>query len=133
MHLVVNRLQTSRAGETGVAIALPLPIPFPQRVVRYVLNLLTAGWRLARAHNLNPWVFVGMSAVGWAVQGLVYLPWFQSAPWRLSLLILLRLIALVVPAYILLKGKRIAVAFNTSLVAMFIANTTWHVCYYVFL
>ena len=103
------------------------------RFARWIGTLLTSGWRLARAHDLNPWVFIGMSAVGWAVQGMVYTPWFHGAGWRLALLILLRLIALVVPSSILLKGKKIALAFNTSIVLMFAANTTWHVCYYVFL
>ena len=112
---------------------MPMPVPLMQRLTRRAIGLFAAGWRLAKAHDLNPWVFVGMSAVGWAVQGMVYLPWFQGAGWRLALLILLRLIALVVPAYILLKGKKIALALNASLVLMFTANTTWHICYYVFL
>jgi hypothetical protein len=118
-------------GTTGGVIALPMPMA--ARALRWASDLITAGWRLARTHDLNPWVFVVMSAVGWGVQGMVYLPWFQGTAWRLALLVLLRVIALVVPAYILLKGKRIALAFNASLVVMFLVNTTWHVCYYVFL
>lgn len=104
-----------------------------RRPVGWVAGVLTAGWRLAKDHDLNPWVFVVMSAVGWAVQSLVYLPWFQSDGWRLALFVLLRVIALVVPAYILLKGRRLALAFNASLVIIFLANTTWHACYYAFL
>jgi hypothetical protein len=131
---VVDKLQKTITGAAIGAAVLPRPFLDPaQRFARRIGTLLTSGWRLARAHDLNPWVFIGMSAVGWAVQGMVYLPWFQGAGWRLTLLILLRLIALIVPAYILLKGKKIALAFNASIVLMFAANTTWHVCYYVFL
>jgi hypothetical protein len=103
------------------------------RLVRRGLRFLTAGWRIAREHGLNPWVFIGMSLAGWLIHGMVYLPWFQTEDWQLALLVLLRFVALVVPAYILLKGKGIARAFNTSIVLMFAVNTAWHVCYYVFL
>lgn len=89
-------------------------------------------WRLARAHELNPWVFICMSIVGYIVQALVFMPPFQSQAWKLAFLILLRVIALVVPCYILLRGRRLAVAFNASIVIMFCINTAWHVCYYVF-
>lgn len=84
-------------------------------------------------HNLNPWVFIIMSVVGYVITTLVYLPWFQSASWQLAFLILLRFVALVVPAYILIKGRRIAAVFNASIVVMFVVNTTWHVCYYLYL
>lgn len=127
----MDELENMTQGPTNAAIAIPMPISV--RALRRVTDLLTAGWRLAKAHDLNPWVFVVMSAVGWAVQGMVYLPWFQGDAWRLALLVLLRVIALVVPAYILFKGKRIALALNASLVVFFFVNTTWHVCYYVFL
>ncbi len=90
-------------------------------------------WRLAVRHNLNPWVFIIMSVVGYVITTLVYLPWFQSASWQLAFLILLRFVALVVPAYILIKGRRIAAVFNASIVVMFVVNTTWHVCYYLYL
>jgi len=103
------------------------------RRLRLVLSLPLSGWRLARTHELNPWVFIGMSLVGYAVHSLVYLPWFQGQAFQLALLVLLRLIALVVPIYILVKGKGIALAFNASIVVMFVANTAWHVCYYVYL
>jgi hypothetical protein len=100
--------------------------------VRWGWNLLTGGWRLARAHDLNPWVFIGMSLAGYLIHSMVYMPWFQGQEWQLSFLILLRVLALVVPAYVLIKGKGIARAFNASVVLMFAANTTWHVCYYVY-
>lgn len=132
-HWVVGELQQTTYGADVGTVVLPASPFHLSRLRRWSVGLFTSGWRLAKAHGLNPWVFVGMSAVGWAVQGMVYLPWFQGAGWRLALLVLLRLIALVVPAYILLKGKKIALAFNASLVLMFAANTTWHVCYYVFL
>jgi hypothetical protein len=88
---------------------------------------------MAKEHGLNPWFFIAMSVVGYAIQSMVYLPPFQSQAWRLAFLILLRIVALVIPAYILLKGKGIARAFNGSITAMFILNTAWHVCYYVYL
>ena len=113
--------------------AIPAPYFLPGSALRWIVRLFTGGWRLAKRHDLNPWVFVGMSAVGWMVQGLVYLPWLQGEGWQLTFLILLRLVALVVPIYIVAKGKRIALAFNASLAIMFTANTAWHVCYYVFL
>ena len=90
-------------------------------------------WRMAEEHGLNPWFFIAMSAVGYAIQSMVYLPPFQTQAWRLAFLILLRVVALVIPTYILLKGKGIARAFNGSIAAMFVVNTTWHVCYYVYL
>jgi len=88
---------------------------------------------MAKKHGLNPWFFIAMSVVGYAIQSMVYLPPFQSQAWRLAFLILLRVVALVIPAYILLKGKGIARAFSGSVTAMFILNTTWHVCYFVYL
>jgi len=88
---------------------------------------------MAEAHDLNPWFFLAMSVVGYAIQSMIYLPPFQSEAWRLTFLVLLRVVALVIPTYILLKGKGIARAFNGSIAAMFVLNTTWHVCYYVYL
>ena len=88
---------------------------------------------MAEAHGLNPWFFLAMSAAGYAVHSLVYLPPFQTSAWRLAFLILLRALALVIPTYILLKGHGIARAFSGSVAAMFVLNTTWHVCYYVYL
>jgi hypothetical protein len=89
-------------------------------------------WRLAESHQLNPWVFIAMSVAGYLVQAMVFLPPFQTHAWKLAFLVLLRVIALVVPTYIFFKGKRIAAAFNVSVIAMFIFNTTWHICYYVY-
>jgi hypothetical protein len=51
---------------------------------------------------------------------------------RLAILILLRLVAVVVPFYVLIKGRGIAAAFNVSIAAMFVVNTAWHVGYYVY-
>ncbi|MDD5263221.1 MAG: hypothetical protein PHU43_00075 [Candidatus Bipolaricaulis sp.] len=96
------------------------------------LRLLARPWRLAREHDLNPWVFVAMSAIGYSINACVFLPWFRTDAWQLAFLILLRVAALVVPTYILLKGKGIAAAFNVSIVAVFAVNTAWHVCYYVY-
>jgi hypothetical protein len=129
----VRRLETAATAAPADGIVRPAASSLPIRAWHLAVAFVTSGWRIAKAHNLNPWLFVVMSAVGWIVQSLVYMPWFQSDAWRLALLILLRVVALVVPAYILLKGKRLALAFNASLVVFFFANTTWHVCYYVFL
>ena len=73
-----------------------------------------------------------MSLLGYLVQAMVFLPWFDAQSMQLALLIALRVIALVVPAYILLKGRRIAAVFNISIVVMFVFNTAWHVCYYLY-
>jgi len=96
------------------------------------VGLVVRTWRLAERHDLNPWVFITMSLVGYLVQAMVFLPWLQGEGWQLAFLIGLRVIALVVPAYIVLKGRRIAAAFNVSVVAFFVFNTAWHVCYYVY-
>ncbi len=101
-------------------------------VIGWCMRPFSKLWRLAQAHELNPWVFIAMSLIGYMVQALVFMPPFQSQEWKLAFLILLRLIALVVPLYIFFKGSRIAVAFNISVAAMFVFNTTWHVCYYMF-
>jgi hypothetical protein len=89
-------------------------------------------WRLAESHELNPWVFIIMSLVGYVAQSMIFMPPFQTYAWKLMFLVLLRLIALVVPLYIAFKGKRIAAIFNVSVLAMFVFNTTWHVCYFVY-
>jgi len=103
------------------------------RLLCWTARPVTRIWHMAEEHGLSPWFFIAMSVVGYAVQSAIYLPPFQSQAWRLAFLILLRIIALVIPAYILFKGKGIARAFNGSIAAMFILNTTWHVCYYVYL
>ena len=106
--------------------------PQTQKLGRLLLHPITGAWNLARRHDLNPWVFVAMSLLGYMVQAMVFLPWFDAQSMQLALLIALRVIALVVPAYILLKGRRIAAVFNISIVIMFVFNTAWHVCYYVY-
>jgi len=103
------------------------------RALHWITTPIRRVWRMAEAHDLNPWMFIVMSLVGYVVHSMVYFPVFQTQAWRLTLLILLRVIALVIPTYILLKGKGIARAFNGSIAAMFVINTTWHVCYYVYL
>jgi len=45
----------------------------------------------------------------------------------------LRTLAMVGPLYILLKGRRIAPAFNLSLIGSWTLGTAWHVCYFVYL
>lgn len=102
------------------------------RTMAFIISPFTRLWRLAESHELSPWVFIAMSLVGYMVQVMVFMPPFQTQIWKLAFLILLRLIALVVPLYIFFKGRRIAVAFNISVATMFVFNTTWHICYYVY-
>ena len=104
----------------------------PLRALAFAVRPFARLWRLAESHELSPWVFIAMSLVGYVVQAMVFLPPFQSQAWKLAFLILLRMIALVVPLYIILKGRRIALFFNASVAAMFVFNTAWHVCYYVY-
>jgi hypothetical protein len=99
---------------------------------RWAWNMASRPWRLARTHGLNPWVFIGMAGAGHAVQALFFLPWFQTDAWQLAFVIVLRLMALVVPTYIFLRGRGIGAAFSVSVAAMFVLNTTWQVCYYVY-
>jgi uncharacterized membrane protein len=101
--------------------------------VTWIVHLPVRIWRVAEAHGLNPWVFITLSALGYGIHAMVYLPWFQSHEWQLAFLIVLRVLALIIPAYILLKGKRIAHALSSTVVVMFTVNTAWHVCYYVYL
>jgi len=102
------------------------------RALTFCVKPFSRLWTLALAHDLNPWVFIAMSVAGYVAQAMVFMPPFQTQEWKLAFLILLRMIALVVPLYIFFKGTRIAAAFNVSVAAMFVFNTTWHVCYYVF-
>jgi len=120
-----RRLAVTRSSGGTAAVA--------REIFRHLITLPTWSWRAARAHNLNPWVFIAMSILGWVVHSLVYLPCCQGSEWQLALLIALRVMALVVPCYILLKGRGLARAFSTSMVVMFALNTSWHVCYYVYL
>jgi hypothetical protein len=103
------------------------------RVTRPVVWWLGRVLQIARKHNLNPWVFLGMSVLGWIVQGMFYLSRLGGPEGELALLITLRLMALVVPAYILLRGRNIASVVNVSVVAGLAINTAWHVCYFVYL
>ena len=103
------------------------------RTMAFVIRPFARLWKLAESHELNPWMFIAMSLVGYMAQAMVFMPPFQTHIWKLTFLILLRLIALVVPLYIFFKGKRIAAVFNFSVTAMFVFNTTWHVCYFVYL
>ncbi len=102
------------------------------RTIAFVIRPFARLWKLAESHGLSPWVFIGMSMVGYMAQVMVFMPPFQTQALRLTFLILLRLIALVVPLYIFFKGKRIAAVFKISVAAMFVFNTTWHVCYFVY-
>ena len=102
------------------------------RTIGLVIRPFARLWKLAESHELSPWVFIAMSLVGYMAQAMVFMPPFQTQAWKLTFFILLRLIALVVPLYIFFKGKRIAAAFNISVAAMFVFNTTWHICYYVY-
>ncbi len=101
-------------------------------LLRLAIHPFVRLWRLAESHQLNPWVFIAMSLAGYLVQAMVFMPPFQTHAWKLAFLVLLRVIALVVPMYVFFKGKRIAAVFNVSVIAMFIFNTTWHVCYYMY-
>jgi len=115
-------------------LAHPAPDASPaHRILSWIACPFVRVWKIAEAHGLNPWFFIAMSIVGYTIQSVMYLPPFQSQAWRLAFLILLRVVALVIPTYILLKGKGLAHAFNGSVAAMFVLNTTWHVCYYVYL
>ena len=123
MNLLVERLSGRPVGDDTRAVL---------RTAAFLIRPFVRLWKLAESHELNPWVFIAMSLAGYMVQAMVFLPPFQSQGWKLAFLILLRMIALVVPLYIFVKGKRIAAAFNVSVAAMFIFNTAWHVCYYIY-
>ena len=102
------------------------------RAISLVIRPFARLWKLAESHELSPWVFIAMSLVGYTAQAMVFMPPFQTQAWKLTFFILLRLIALVVPLYIFFNGKRIAAAFNVSVAAMFVFNTTWHICYFIY-
>lgn len=129
LYVTMLKEQRFSRGDLVAAVAAPR---WGELVLDRGMKLLGRPWRLAREHDLNPWVFVAMSAVGYAINACVFLPWFRTDAWQLAFLILLRLVALVVPTYILLKGKGIGAAFSTSIVVMFAANTAWHVFYYLY-
>lgn len=114
------------------ALSLPAVRGAALGCARWCGRLAARPWTLAKAHNLNPWVFVVMAALGHAVEALVFLPWFRGRGWQITFLVTLRLMALVVPGYIWLRGRGIAAAFNVSVAAMYVFNTAWHVCYFVY-
>ena len=100
---------------------------------RYVLKWVSYATRLAREHGLDPRVFIFLYLLGYAIQGAFYLPWLKDKNVDLGLLVSLRILGLVGPIYVLLKGKKIAAVLNLSLALSWSINTAWHVCYYVYL
>ncbi|RLE36566.1 hypothetical protein DRJ12_04350 [Candidatus Acetothermia bacterium] len=102
-------------------------------ISRYLFVLLHQAIALAKKHNLNPNVFIVLSVTGMIIHGLYYLPWFKGGTVDLALLVTLRFLGLLGPAYIILKGKRVAPAINASFVISWTVSTAWHVCYYVYL
>lgn len=99
----------------------------------YVLKWANYATRLAREHGLDPRVFIFLYLLGYAIQGAFYLPWLKDKNVDLGLLVSLRILGLVGPIYVLLKGKKIAAVLNLSLALSWTLNTAWHVCYYVYL
>lgn len=99
----------------------------------YVLRWANYATRLAREHGLDPRVFIFLYLLGYAIQGAFYLPWLKSRDVDLGLLVSLRILGLVGPLYVLLKGRKIAAVLNLSLALSWSVNTAWHVCYYVYL
>ncbi len=102
-------------------------------VRRYLFFFLNQAIALAKKHNLNPNVFIVLSVVGMVIHALYYLPWFKGGTVDLAFLVTLRFLGVLGPAYIILKGKRIAPAINASFVISWTVSTAWHVCYYVYL
>ncbi len=99
----------------------------------YVLKWVNRVTRLAKKHGLDPRVFILLSLLGYAIQGAFYLPWLKDKNVDLGLLVSLRILGLVGPLYVLMRGKNIAGVINLSLAISWCANTAWHVCYYVYL
>ena len=99
----------------------------------YLFFWLNQAITLAKRHDLDPRVFIVLSALGMIIHGLYYLPWFKGKTIDLAFLVTLRSLGVLGPAYIFLKGKRIAPAINTSFVIGWTVSTAWHVCYYVYL
>ena len=91
------------------------------------------GTALAHRHDLDPRIFLALSVCGLTIHALYYLPSLKGQAVSLAFLVALRFLGLVGPLYILLKGKRIAAALNTSLILGWSASTAWHVCYFVYL
>ncbi len=78
-------------------------------------------------------MFIVLSALGMLIHSMYYLPWFKGGTIDLAFLVTLRFLGVVGPAYIFLKGKRIAPVINTSFAIGWAVSTAWHVCYYVYL
>ncbi|MGC9529378.1 MAG: hypothetical protein ACP5G2_01995 [Candidatus Bipolaricaulaceae bacterium] len=93
-------------------------------------------WRAvgtARAHGLDPKVFLVLSVIGTTIHALYYLPCLKSSSAELAFLVTLRALGLAGPAYVLLKGHRVARALNATFLCGWSVSTAWHVCYFVFL
>ena len=104
-----------------------------KQTIARLAPLLRKAYRLPNSHGLDPRVFVGLSAAGAVVQVLYYLPWLRAFDLRLALLALLRTLALAGPAYVALRGRRVAALVNLTLVGSWMLGTAWHVCYFVYL
>jgi hypothetical protein len=104
-----------------------------KRIPSTMIALLRRLYGVPQAHGLNPKVFIGLSALGVTVQILYYLPWLRVFDLRLAFLTLLRTLALVGPAYVAIRGRKIAGLVNISLVGSWAIGTAWHVCYFVYL
>jgi len=102
-------------------------------MLNFIMRQLNLGRSLAHRHNLDPRVFLALSLCGLTIHALYYLPSLKGQAVSLAFLVALRFLGLAGPLYILLKGKRIAAALNTSLVLGWSASTAWHVCYFVYL
>ncbi len=102
-------------------------------IKQYLFFWLNRSISLAKKHNLDPRVFIVLSAVGMVIHALYYLPWFKGGTVDLAFLVSLRFLAVVGPAYIIIKGRKIAPALNTAFVISWTVSTAWHVCYYVYL
>lgn len=84
-----------------------------------------------RSHGLDPKLFLVLFFLQISIRALFYLPQMEGG--KLPFLVVLRLLALVGPLYILIKGKRIAPVLNLSLILGWSFKTAWEVCYFVFL
>lgn len=99
----------------------------------YLLKWVNRVTRLAKKHGLDPRVFILLYLIGYGIQAAFYLPWLKDKNVDLGLLVSLRILGLVGPLYVLLKGKNIAGVINMSLAFSWSINTAWNVCYYVYL
>ena len=100
---------------------------------KYLFFWLNRSIAIAKKHNLDPRVFIVLSGLGTVIHALYYLPWFKGGTIDLAFLVTLRFLGVVGPAYIMIKGRKIAPALNAAVVISWTASTAWHVCYYVYL